>query len=138
MYDERGLERFITHTMRSLHAGMVAKRRSLKELLADPDPTTVTREGEVYHYDPGEVRRWGEAAMEEEALRLRLPLTLRFPLDLQDACYLDDEAGAAVLRRLEGFGSAYPFREGRMYLPYSLGMELLMKYPTTLQRIFMG
>ncbi|MEE9600183.1 MAG: hypothetical protein V3W22_00580 [Thermoplasmata archaeon] len=41
-----------------------------------------------------------------------------------------------MLRRLEGFGKAYPFRDGRMWLPYSIGFELVRKYPTAFQGIF--
>ncbi len=138
MYDERALDRYMSHTMRSLHAGLVGKRRALQELLAEADPKTVTVEGEAYHYDPEEVRRWAAAATPEEGARLRLPLILRFDLNLADICFIDDEVGGEILRRMEGFGRAYTFREGRMYLPYSLGLELLMKYPTTLQRVFLG
>lgn len=85
-----------------------------------------------------ELRRWAQRSSEEEQGRLRLPLTLNFDPEVHDSCFLDDEVGAAVLRRLEGFDRAYPWRDGRMWIPYSLGFELLGPYPTTLQRPFRG
>jgi len=72
-----------------------------------------------------------------ESDALRLPITLLFASDLEDACYLTDEVAAAVLRRAEGFGPAFPFREGRMVLPASLGVDLVSRYKGAIQQVFL-
>lgn len=135
MFDEGVADRWMALEMRSLHAGLVVRKRSLAELLREEAPQTATRDGEVHAFDPAILRRVTEVTTEEERARLRLPVTLRFHLSLEDACSLEDELAAEVFRRLEGFGKAYPFREGRAWLPYSLGLALLLRYPTVVQRL---
>ncbi len=136
VYDERGLEGWMGRTLKALHSGFVTRRRPLEQLLSEAHPTSVTQEGEAHEFDREELQRWASHATPEEAHRLRLPLTLNFDADLPDSCFIDDDVGGEVLRRMENFGRAYPWREGRMWLPHSLGLELLGRYPTTLQRLF--
>ena len=42
-----------------------------------------------------------------------------------------------MLRRLESFGPAFPFRDGRMHLPLSLGVDLVSRYRGALQQVFL-
>ncbi len=86
-------------------------------------------------FDREVLSKFGDEASPEERRRLRLPVTLRFHADLEDQASLDDEVAAEILRRLEGFGSAYPFRDGKMWIPYSLAIQMLVGYPTVFQTI---
>ncbi len=122
--------------MRGLQEGLVTRRKTLKELLEEEEPQCRTREGEMYVFDREILQTLAAVATEEEMGRLRLPINLRFHVGMEDQCSLDDEVAAGVLRRLEGFGKAYPFRDGKMWLPYSLGLELILKHRTAIQRIF--
>ncbi len=121
--------------MGGLHQGLVTRKRTLQDLLEDEEPKCVTREGEDYAFQGEVLDKLASVTSEYERGRLRLPITLRFHADLQDQASLDDQLAAGVLRRLEGFGKAYQFREGRMWIPYSLALQLLMDYPTAFQRI---
>lgn len=71
------------------------------------------------------------------AERLRLPITLNFPADVPDSAYVIDEQGADVLHRLEGWGDAYPYRDGKMWIPVSLAVDLLLRFEGVLQRLMM-
>lgn len=123
--------------MRGLHTGLVVRRRSLRDLLEQERPTCLTKEGEEYEFDRGVLLRFAAVTNDEEREKLRLPITLYFETGAGDHCRVDDELASKVLRRLEGFGRAYPFRDGRMWLPYSIGVELTMKYPTAFQRLLL-
>lgn len=122
--------------MKGLHQGIVVRRRRLQELLQEEEPQCKTREGDVYLFDKEVLERLAAVATAEEKASLRLPMILRFHADMEGHCSIDDESAGEVLRRLEGFGKAYPFRDGKMWLPHSLGLELVLKYPTAIQTIF--
>lgn len=135
MFDDRRVEKLIDLEMGVLHQGLVVKRKSLQDLLGEEEPRCVTREGKDHVFDRESLEALAAVTTPEERGKLRLPITFRFHADLRNETSLDDETAAGVLRRLEGLGKAYPFREGRMWIPYSLALQLLLKYPTVFQRI---
>jgi len=138
VFDEpRISEKWVDFEFRTIHSALVTKRKTLKELLSEDSPQCVTREGQVHFFDKEELKRIKSATSEDEEGVLRLPINLHFSLEMENQCYFSDEVASKVLRRLEGFGEAYPYRNGKMWIPYSLGMELLMKYRTVMQRIFL-
>ena len=55
--------------------------------------------------------------------------------DVEDAAYVTDELAADVLHRLEGWGEAYVYRDGKMWLPQSLAVDILLRYGGALQRL---
>jgi uncharacterized protein (UPF0216 family) len=122
--------------MRGLQQGLVVKKRSLKDLLQEGNPQCTTRDGDPYHFDKEVLEKFATVTSKDERAQLSLPVTLRFHVEPEDHCTLDDALAAEVLRRLEGFGKAYPFRDGKMWLPSSLGLELILKYRTAIQRLF--
>lgn len=121
--------------MRGLGGGLVTRRKSLEALLREERPRCRTREGDDHPFEEAVLLRFAGVTSEEERALLRLPITLTFPAEMADQCRLDDSLAAEVLRRLENFGKAYPTRDGRTWLPASLGVELLRKHPTALQRL---
>jgi hypothetical protein len=62
---------------------------------------------------------------------------MTFQMELSDLCYITDRTASMVLRRLENFGPAYKYREGRMLMPASLGLSLIRKYGKLIQRLFL-
>jgi len=122
---------------RSLNAGLVSARRPLADLLREDRPTCTTREGDPWPIDRGVLERMSTACRPGEAEELRLPIALHFSSELEDACYLSDALAADVLRRIESFGPAFPFREGRMHLPASLGVDLVSRYRGALQAVYL-
>lgn len=135
MFRDRVLDRWVALEMRGLSDGLVARRKSLAALLQEERPHCLTREGEERPFDPDVLLRLAAVTSEEERSRLRLPITLTFSAEAGDECRVDDDLAGEVLRRLEKFGKAYPVRDGRMWLPSSLGVDLLRRYPTAFQRM---
>jgi len=137
VFGEGSAAKWIEHEARGLNAGFVVRTRSLRELLADPEPACTSRDGERMPIDRDALRRLAAASRPEDEDVLRLPITIRFSSELSDACFLTDPIAAEVVRRAEGFGAAYPFRDGRMYLPLSLGVDLVSRYGGALQGLFL-
>jgi uncharacterized protein (UPF0216 family) len=135
--DPGPVDRWVERESRNLNAGLVTAKKSLAALLREERPACRTREGEEWPMDPAVLRRLSGSVEAGEADALRLPIALVFASDLEDACYLTDGVAAAVLRRAEGFGPAFPFREGRMVLPASLGADLVSRYRGAIQQVFL-
>ena len=131
------LNRWMEREGQTMNAGLVTEKKSLAALLREGSPSCRTRDGDEWPIDRAALERLSGAAGPGEADALRLPIALHFASDLEDACYLTDEVAAAVLRRAEGFGPAFPYREGRMYLPLSLGVYLVSRYRGAIQQVFL-
>jgi uncharacterized protein (UPF0216 family) len=119
----------------TLNACVVTRPKPLRDLLKAP--RLETREGEVLDLDPRILRRVAAACTAGEQQRLRLPITVHFSADVSDSAFVIDELAADVLHRLEGWGAAYPFRDGKMWIPQSLAVDLLLRYGGVLQRLVM-
>ncbi len=135
--DSGSLERWMERESRNLNAGLVTAKKSLAALLREDRPACRTRDGGEWPMDRDVLQRLSESTEAGEAETVRLPIALHFASDLEDACYVSDEVAAAVLRRAERFGPAFPFREGRMVLPASLGVDLVSRYKGAIQQVFL-
>ncbi len=135
--DSGSIERWMERESRNLNAGLVTAKKSLAALLREGRPSCRTRDGNEWPIERDALERLSSVTREGEADALRLPIALHFPSDLENACYLSDGVAAAVLRRAEGFGPAFPFRDGRMYLPASLGVDLVSRYKGAIQQVFL-
>jgi len=136
VFREGSASKWIEHEVRGLNAGFVVRTRRLRELLADPEPSCTSREGERVPIDREALTRLAAACRPGDEEALQIPITVRFSADLADVCFFADPLAAEVVRRAEGFGAAYPFRDGRMYLPLSLGVDLVSRYGGALQALF--
>ena len=135
--DSGSIERWMERESRNLNTGLVTAKKSLAALLREERPSCRTRDGGEWSMDKAVLVRLSGSVEQGGSDALRLPITLHFASDLEDACYLTDEVAAAVLRRAEGFGPAFPFREGRMVLPASLGVDLVSRYKGAIQQVFL-
>ena len=119
-----------------LNAGLVTHLRSLDDLLQDPT-TLKTKDGEPYPLERAALDRLAAGCTREERARLRLPITVHFSADVTDSAYILDPLAAEILHRVEGWGTAYAFREGRMWMPQSLAVDLVLRYGGALQRLLL-
>lgn len=135
--DARRLDVWMRWEFEALNAGFVTKPKSLRALLDEPGVLLETRDGEPHLIEPAALQRFAAVCSPRERDRLRLPITFHFSADVSDAAYVIDELAAEVLHRLEGWGPAYPYRDGRMWLPQSLAVDLLLRYGGALQRLLL-
>jgi len=135
--DPRGIDIWMRWEFDKLNAGVVIHPRPLRALLEDRGARLETRDGSPYEVERAALERLAAACAPEERERLRLPVTLHFSADVADSAYVLDGLAAEVLRRIEGWGPAYPFRDGKMWLPQSLAVDLLLRYGGALQRLML-
>lgn len=131
-----GIERWVSFELGRLNAGLVIEKKSLARLRKEARPACRTREGEEHAFDRAALDRLASALTEEEAETLRIPITLFVAGDLEDVAYVADALAAKALRSVEGFGAAFPYRDGRMYLPHSLAVDLVRKWGGAVQLAF--
>jgi len=129
------IDKWMELELKRVNAGIVSRKKKVSALLKEEKPHCDARDGGKHEFDVSVLRRI--AAVGHEAGDLMLPVTIHFLSVSQDSCYVDDEVAASILRRLEGFGRAYPFRDGKMWLPDSLAFALMQKYPTAFQGLFL-
>ncbi len=129
-------DRWIALELGRLNAGLVVERKTLDRLLAEPRPACRTREGDDHPFDPEALRRIAAHLTREEREGLRLPITVFVTGDLEDAAYVAEELAAKAIRATQGFGPAFPFRGGRMYLPHSLALDVVRHSGGTVQLAF--
>lgn len=131
-----GIDRWISFELGRLNAGLVVEKKSLARLRNEVRPMCRTREGEEHAFDPAVLERFAAVLTTDEAEALRLPITLFVSGDLEDTVYVSEETAARALRQVERFGEAFPYREGRMYLPHSLAVDLVRRSGGTVQLAF--
>lgn len=131
------VDKWIGYELTRLNAHVVTRKKSLATLLEEEKPHCVSRSGEAHHIDRSVLERLASFLTTEERSVLRLPISLVFTVDPGDECYIDDEVGARCIRLVEGFGTAYPLRDGRMWLPNSLAISLLSRYGGAIQALFL-
>ncbi len=138
MWGEPGfVERWTDREARTLNADLVTAKKSLATLLREASPACTTRGGDPWPFDRDVLERVASRCAPAELEALRLPIWLHYSGELADACYLTDPLAGEVLRRIEAFGPAFPFREGRMHLPLSLGVDLVSRYRGAIQQVFL-
>ena len=130
------VDRWISFELGRLNAGLVVERKSLARLRGEARPACRTREGEEHAFEPAALDRLAHVLTPAEAESLRLPITLYVTGDSGDSAYLSEEIAAKALRALENFGPAFPYRDGRMYLPHSLAVDLMRHSGGTIQMAF--
>lgn len=135
--DEDRLDAWMRWEYDRLNAGVVAHTKPLRDLLEEPRPHVVARDGTEVELERSALEAMAAVCTEDERERLRLPITIRFPADVGDSAYMADDLASAVLHRVEGWGEAYPHRDGRTWLPRSLAVDLILRYGATIQRLFL-
>lgn len=135
--DSGVLKKWVEHEMTSVHKGLVTRRRSLESLLKMDKPHCISREGHKHHFDKEILNRLADSIPEERRSELKLPITLNFSLKVENECYISEEVAAKAIRKMEGYEKVYRYRDGKMWLPNSIGLELIRGYKGAIQPLFL-
>src|SRR3989449_10615625 len=65
------IDRWMSFELGRLNAGLVVEKKSLARLLAEPDPTCRTREGDAHPFDRPALERLASVLNRDEAGKLR-------------------------------------------------------------------
>jgi len=120
-----------------INDGVVAERRRLSELLREERPSSVTKGGNRYDFDPQVLLRLEQALPGELQRRLRLPILFYFDSTVPDSFFLVDEAAVRALQCLEEINPLRRMQGGRLWIAKPLVYDIMNRYPTAMQ-IMMG
>ena len=94
------LTRWMGREISRIHDSVVAGRKTLASLLAEENPTAMTRGGGEYHFSRETPASLGERLDEGTREALKLPVIFFFNIDVRDSCYLTDKIAVQALQAL--------------------------------------
>ncbi len=121
-----------------INEGMVAERKTLSHLLAEKIPSSITKGGKTYRFNPKALERIANAMEPALQDRLRLPILFYADIDVPDSCYLTDPVALTVLQALGEISPLREMREGRLWVARPIAYAILHRYPTVFQIIWSG
>ncbi len=137
MTDDAVFLRWMRTELGRINKGIVAERKTLKDLLLEETPSSRTRGGEAYRYRRDVLQRLGEALPKELHGRLRLPILFYSDTEVSDSAYLTDRTAAEALQALGELSPLRTFRDGRLWVSRAIVYAILQKYPTAVQTVMM-
>jgi hypothetical protein len=97
-----------------MNEGVVSKRKTLAALLSEKDPVSVTKKGEIYHFDPTVIATLGKALQEDLQRRFWLPVLFYSSPDVPDCTQatdsIPDECTKHILLASPGYLRLASFR----------------------------
>jgi uncharacterized protein (UPF0216 family) len=135
--DESVLNRWMGLEVKKMNEGLVALRKPLSVLRAEQDPVSITRKGEIYHFDASVIGTPGTALPEDLQRHLRLPILFSSSPDTPGSCSCPDETALAALRLLGEVSTLRTFSGDRFWVSRPIVYAIMTKYPTAVQ-IVMG
>ncbi len=135
--DESTLLRWMRLEIGRINDGVVAERKSLSRLLREEHPSSITKGGNRYDFDPDVLLRLEQAFPGELQRRLRLPILFYFDSTVPDSFFLADEAALQALQTLQEISPLRRMQGGRVWIAKPLVYAIMNRYPTAVQ-IVMG
>ncbi len=130
IFNERAMQRLFTN----MNQHVPAKRRSLKQLLEDPDPSYEGKDGRRYRLDPQELVYLSGFLDEDESSRLKLPILIMTDTSYGEGYWkVIGKLEVKVISRIIG---REPEREDEMRVFYPYLKEVRDKLPTATNTVF--
>jgi uncharacterized protein (UPF0216 family) len=128
--EESVLTRWMGMEIARINDSVVARRRSLADLLAMEDPKAVTRGGGEYHFSQETLATLAGRLPEEIQGTLKLPILFFLDMDIRDSCYLTDGIAVDALIALGDMGEGRKVTGGRLWVARAIAYAIARKYPT--------
>ncbi len=130
LFNERAMQRLFTN----MNQHVPVKRRSLQQLIDDPDPSYVGKDGRTYRLDRKELMVLSELLEPEERSRLKLPILIMTDTSYGDGYWkVIGTLEVKVLSRLIG---REPEKDDEMRVFYPYLKEIRDKLPTATNTVF--
>ncbi len=130
LFNERAMQRLFTN----MNQHVPVKRRSLQQLLDDPDPSYNGKDGRTYRLDRKELTVLSELLEPEERGRLKLPILIMTDTSYGDGYWkVIGTLEVKVLSRLIG---REPEKDDEMRVFYPYLKEIRDKLPTATNTVF--
>ena len=131
--DESVLSRWISLEVSRLNDGLVIDRKPVALLLSLERPSSVTKKGDEYLFDPKVVATIAKALSDDLRRRLRLPILFYLSSDTPYSCSCQDAAALSALQLLGEISPLRTMQEDRFWVSRPIVYEILKKYPTAVQ-----
>ena len=130
LFNERAMQRLFTN----MNQHVPVKRRSLQQLIDDPDPSYVGKDGRTYRLDRKELMVLSELLEPEERSRLKLPILIMTDTSYGDGYWkVIGTLEVKVLSRLIG---REPEKDDEMRVFYPYLKEIRDTLPTATNTVF--
>lgn len=130
LFNERAMQRLFTN----MNQHVPVKRRSLQQLLDDPDPSYLGKDGRTYRLDRKELTVLSELLEPEERSRLKIPILI-----MTDTSYGDGYwkvIGALEVKVLSRLIGREPEKDDEMRVFYPYLKEIRDTLPTATNTVF--
>jgi len=126
------LERLVSSQLRSMNSAL-ARQKTLKELLNEEKPSSVTKSSDKYYFDKEILGEIGKILPRYKHSDLKLPIYLHVDLGVPDQCYINDRIQAGVIKKIGNLEEGYRFRKEKLWIPKVIGKQIMRKYPSITQ-----
>jgi len=127
-------ERTMQGLFTSMNQHIPVKRRTLEQLLSDPEPSYQARDGRVYRLDRSELLLLFELLGPEERSSLKLPILIMTDIAYGEGYW--KVMGRAEVKALSALIGREPEREDEMRVFYPYLKEIRDRLPTTTTTVF--
>ena len=130
LFNEMAMQRLFTN----MNQHVPVKRRSLQQLLDDPDPSYLGKDGRTYRLDRKELTVLSELLEPEERSRLKIPILI-----MTDTSYGDGYwkvIGALEVKVLSRLIGREPEKDDEMRVFYPYLKEIRDTLPTATNTVF--
>ena len=130
LFNEMAMQRLFTN----MNQHVPVKRRSLQQLLDDPDPSYLGKDGRTYRLDRKELTVLSELLEPEERSRLKIPILI-----MTDTSYGDGYwkvIGALEVKVLSRLIGREPEKDDEMRVFYPYFKEIRDTLPTATNTVF--
>ncbi|RQD80675.1 MAG: DUF61 family protein [Methanocalculus sp. MSAO_Arc2] len=131
--DERVLTKWMRLEYGKINEGIVTEKKSLAELLSEPEPCVITKGGTKHIFDRDVLRVLGEQLPEDLHHQLKLPITFFQDMEVTDSTFLTDAVAVKALQLLRELGESRRLVEGRIWISRPIVYAIVLKYPTAVQ-----
>jgi uncharacterized protein (UPF0216 family) len=135
--DESVLARWIGIEIAKMNEGLVHERKPLAALLTEERPSSVTKNGEPYHFDKTVILSLGRSLTEDLHRQLKLPILFFLSPDIPGSCSCPDAYALLALQLLGEVSELRTMQGDRFFVSRPIAYALMKKYPTAVQ-IVMG
>ena len=130
--DSKAFQKMLSMQIKEMNSAL-AKQKTLGELLREEKPESVTNSGHTYIFDIEALKKLTKMVPKFNHNNLKLPIYLYLDINVPDQYYINDELQAEVFKKLANLSDNYEFRNGKLWIPRTLGKIVHRKYPTILQ-----
>ncbi len=130
IFNERAMQRLFSN----MNQHVPVKRRTLRQLLQDGDPSYVGKDGRTYRIDRKELQLLSELVDDEDQGRLKLPILI-----MTDTSYGDGYwkvIGTLEVRVLSQLINRTPEKDDEMRVFYPYLKDIRDKLPTATNTVF--